>query len=96
MICQRQRDLIASLVAMSVPVVFALSSAPLAIAATVLAAEGTTRQSGEAQTAFQGAFCELNTCSSLGTGPGTATVSGQQIQSGVDNTQAISSCSVTR
>src|SRR5687767_14783424 len=50
------------------PAALVLSSAPTSAAATALFAEGATRPSGEAQTAFGGAFCEQNTCRSLGTG----------------------------
>lgn len=82
----RQRALAAALAALSMPAVIALSAVPPAVAATVLAAEGTTRSSGEAQTAFDGAFCEQNTCRSLGPGPVAASTSAQQIQTGVDAT----------
>ena len=82
----RQRGFAATLAALSVPAVVVLSAVPSAVAATVLAAEGTTRPSGEAQTAFNGAFCEQNTCRSLGAGPVSATTSARQIQTGVDTT----------
>ncbi|WP_370333583.1 PE-PPE domain-containing protein [Mycolicibacterium hippocampi] len=82
----RYRTFAATLAALSMPAVVALSAAPPALAVTVLAAEGTTRSSGEAQTAFNGAFCEQNTCRSLGPGPVAASTSASQIQRGVDST----------
>ena len=82
----RYRALAATLAALSMPAAVALSAVPPALAATVLAAEGTTRSSGEAQTAFNGAFCEQNTCRSLGPGPVSASTSASQIQMGVDTT----------
>lgn len=82
----RQRALAATLVAMSVPTVMALSAAPSAIAATVIASEGTWRPTGEAQSGFSGAFCEQNTCRSLGTGSFSARTTSRQIQTAVDTT----------
>lgn len=80
------RTLAATLAALSMPAVVALMAVPTAVAATVLAAEGTTRPSGEAQTAFNRALCEQNTCRSLGFGPLSTTTSGRQIQTGVNTT----------
>ena len=57
---------IAALAAVLIPGISLLPATPTAHAATVLFAEGATRQSGEAQTAFNGVFCEQNTCRSLG------------------------------
>ncbi|CAA0116533.1 Uncharacterised protein [Mycolicibacterium vanbaalenii] len=83
---RHKRALAAAVAALSMPAVIALSAVPPALAATVLAAEGTTRASGEAQTAFNGAFCAPNTCRSLGPGPVATSTSAQQIQTGVDTT----------
>ncbi|MGB2921755.1 MAG: PE-PPE domain-containing protein [Mycobacterium sp.] len=83
----RYRTVAATLAALSMPAAFTLTPTPSAAAATVLAAEGTWRQSGEAQTAFNGAFCELNTCRSIGPGPISSETSSQQIQTAVDGTQ---------
>ncbi|PRC46464.1 PE-PPE domain-containing protein, partial [Mycobacterium sp. ITM-2017-0098] len=68
------------------PAVLVLSSAPTSAAATALFAEGATRPSGEAQTAFGGAFCEQNTCRSLGTGTVTPKPSSSRVQTAVDAT----------
>ena len=51
--------------ALAVPVAIGLSWAPVAPAATVLAVEGTGQPKGTTQTAFQGAFCQQNTCRSI-------------------------------
>lgn len=77
---------IAALAAVLIPGISLLPATPTAHAATVLFAEGATRQSGEAQTAFNGVFCEQNTCRSLGRGTVTRKITSQQIQAAVDTT----------
>jgi hypothetical protein len=77
---------IAALAAIVVPGISLLPVTPAAGAATALFAEGATRQSGEAQTAFGGAFCEQNTCRSLGRGTVTRKLTSAQIQAAVDAT----------
>ncbi|ABM10872.1 PE-PPE, C-terminal domain protein [Mycolicibacterium vanbaalenii PYR-1] len=51
--------------ALAVPAAICLSWAPAAPAATVLGVEGTGQPKGTTQTAFQGSFCERNTCRSI-------------------------------
>lgn len=72
--------------AVLMPAALILSPAPASGAATALFAEGATRPSGEAQTAFGGAFCEQNTCRSIGRGTVTKKLTSTQIQTAVDAT----------
>ncbi|MDA2892282.1 PE-PPE domain-containing protein [Mycolicibacterium sp. BiH015] len=83
---RRHKAGIAALAALVVPGISLSPVAPAAGAATALFAEGATRQSGEAQTAFGGAFCEQNTCRSLGRGTVTRKLTSAQIQAAVDAT----------
>lgn len=83
---RRHKAGIAALAAIVVPGISLLPVTPAAGAATALFAEGATRQSGEAQTAFGGAFCEQNTCRSLGRGTVTRKLTSAQIQAAVDAT----------
>lgn len=82
----RHKAGIAALAAAVVPGLSLVPITPAAGAATALFAEGATRQSGEAQTAFGGAFCAQNTCRSLGRGTVTRKLTSQQIQAAVDAT----------
>lgn len=82
----RHTALAACVAALLIPGAIALPSGPVSGAATALFAEGATRPSGEAQTAFAGAFCEQNTCRSLGTGTVTRKLSSTRIQAAVDAT----------
>ncbi len=82
----RRTAVAGSLAALVMPAAAALAAAPAPVAATALFAEGATRQGGEAQTAFGGAFCENNTCRSLGRGTVTRKITSGQIQTGVDTT----------
>lgn len=83
---RRHKAGIAALAAVLVPGISLVPVVPAAGAATALFAEGATRQSGEAQTAFGGAFCEQNTCRSLGRGTVTRKLTSAQIQAAVDAT----------
>ncbi|WNG87736.1 PE-PPE domain-containing protein [Mycobacterium sp. ITM-2016-00317] len=51
--------------AMAAPAAVCLSWTPTAPAATVLGVEGTGQPKGTTQTAFNGAFCQQNTCKSI-------------------------------
>lgn len=82
----RQHPLAAALTAVSVLSSIALSSAPPVTAATALFAEGSGQPQGDAQEAFNGAFCAQNTCRSIGRGPFTTKTSSRQIQTAVDAT----------
>ena len=59
---------------------------PAAGAATVLVSEGTGQQRGNAQNAFNRAFCVTNTCRSISTGPLDTKTSSSQLQQAVDAT----------
>lgn len=83
---RRHKAGIAALASLLIPGISLLPLTPTAQAATVLFAEGATRQTGEAQTAFNGAFCEQNPCRSLGRGTVTRKITSQQIQAAVDST----------
>lgn len=82
----RPTALASCVAALLMPAAAALSSGPTSGAASALFSEGATRPSGEAQTAFGGAFCEQNTCRSLGTGTVTPKLSSSRLQTAVDAT----------
>lgn len=82
----RYTALVSCAAAVLMPAALMVSPAPTSGAATALFAGGATRPSGEAQTAFGGAFCEQNTCRSLGRGTVTKTLASNQIQTAVDAT----------
>ncbi|WP_374158349.1 PE-PPE domain-containing protein [Mycobacterium sp. G7A2] len=82
----RRTGYVAGIATLLTPFAVPFAAPPTAAAATALFAEGATRQSGEAQSAFGGAFCEENTCRSLGRGTITPSGSARRIQDAVDST----------
>ena len=82
----RRTGYVAGIATLLTPFAVPFAAPPTAAAATALFAEGATRQSGEAQSAFGGAFCQENTCRSLGRGTITPSGSARRIQDAVDST----------
>ena len=82
----RRTGYVAGIATLLTPFAVPFAAPPTVAAATALFAEGATRQSGEAQSAFGGAFCEENTCRSLGRGTITPSGSARRIQDAVDST----------
>ncbi|MDG4667348.1 PE-PPE domain-containing protein [Mycobacterium sp. 236(2023)] len=73
---------------LAIPAVMVLSHLSSASAATVLAVEGTAQAKGNAQTAFDGAFCVQNTCRSINNArtPFDVKTGSRQLQAAVDST----------
>lgn len=75
--------------ALAAPAAVCLSWTPTGSAATVLGVEGTGQPTGTTQTAFNGAFCERNTCTSINNNrtPFDVALGSIQLQNAVAATQ---------